>query len=74
MGEAKRKRARAKAAGDLGHLPPPPISPEVDLRDVPIPVDAFIDLAVQQWGIDREEAAKFVLEQVARMNDAKGNA
>jgi hypothetical protein len=66
------KRKKPKADSVTCHLPPVP--PDLDLRDVPIPVDAFIELAMQQFGLDRETATSMVLESVAKRYGAKGVA
>lgn len=63
-----------KRAPNLADLPPPLVPPDVDLRDVPFPIPAFIELAMSQWGISREEATRLVLETVAEHHGAKGTA
>lgn len=55
-------------------LPAPPIPPDVDLRDVPPPIDLFIEMAMAQFGVSREEATKMVLEVQASTHGVKGNA
>jgi hypothetical protein len=65
---------RGKSEADYRNLPPPPVPPDLDLRDVPIPVDAFIEMAMKQFGVDRETATSMVLEVVAARYGAKGVA
>jgi hypothetical protein len=67
----KRKKAQRLLPGEL---PDPPVRPDADLRDVPIPVDAFIKLAMSEFGVTREEASRMVHECLARRHGAKGNA
>jgi hypothetical protein len=55
-------------------LPKPPVPPDCDLRDVPIPANLFIEMAMSQFGITREEASALVYETIARRHGAKGNA
>ncbi len=69
----KRKKANAKSVAPKV-LPEPLIPADVDLRDVPIPVDLFVEMAMSQFGIGRDEATKLVLETIARRHGAKGNA
>jgi hypothetical protein len=67
--------AREKAKEAIrATLPKPPVPPDCDLRDVPIPVDFFIEMAVSQFGITREEASAFIHEYIAKKHGAKGNA
>lgn len=56
---AKKKRTRK--------LPEPLVPPDVDLRDVPVPIEAFIELAMKEFGVSRKKAEEMVLE-VARKN------
>jgi hypothetical protein len=73
MKQPKRRNKRQKAPTSDG-LPPPPVPPDADLRDVPIPISAFIELAMSQFGMGRDEATKLVLGAVAQRYGAKGNA
>lgn len=55
-------------------LPPPLVPAGVDLRDTPLPVEAFIQMAIDQFGISRDEASRLVHETIARRHGAQGNA
>jgi hypothetical protein len=43
-------------------LPAPLVPSDVDLRGEPVPWDAFIDLAMKQFGVSRKEATELVEE------------
>ena len=43
-------------------LPAPLVPAEVDLRGTPLPVDAFVELAMQTFGVDRETARRAVFD------------
>lgn len=47
-------------------LPEPLVPSEVDLRDVPVPIAAFVELAMQELGMDRETAEREVRAAAAR--------
>jgi hypothetical protein len=55
-------------------LPSPPVSADADVRDVPIPANDFIALAMAQFGLSQEEASKLVHKAIAQHHDAEGNA
>lgn len=67
------KKKNSKVASS-SELPSPPVPPEVDLRDVPLPVETFIKMAMDQFGMSRDEASKLVHETLAQHHGAKGNA
>ena len=48
-------------------LPPPLLSPGVDVRDVPIPVGLFAQMAVLQFGVSIEEAGAHANRVAAKM-------
>jgi hypothetical protein len=54
-------------------LPDPLVPAEVDLRDVPIPLDAFIELAMSQFGMTREDAEAHIRE-ICRLRGYKTSA
>lgn len=50
---------------------PPPVPPNVDLRDAPIPWEAFTELAMKQFGIGREEADRLIAQVRKEKGDLK---
>ncbi len=74
MPTSKKRRKVSQKRLFLGNPSKPPIPPDVDLRDTPIPIDRFIEMAMSEFGMDRETATKLVLETVAERHGAKGNA
>jgi len=49
-------------------LPEPLVPPEVDLRGLPLPLAAFVEMAMVQFGLDRETAERMI----KRMAEAQG--
>ena len=70
----KDRKSQSRVKPGYEHRPAPPIPPDVDLRDVPPPIDLFIEMAMAQFGVSREEATKLMLEVQASIHGAKGNA
>jgi hypothetical protein len=54
--------------------PPPLVPPEIDLRNVPIPREAFARLAVAEFGIDIEVARDFINEAADRVEGKRPSA
>lgn len=40
--------------------PPPMVPPEVDVSDMPLPREAFIRLAMEEFGVSLQEATELV--------------
>lgn len=72
--KSKGRRKPQRRAQNLTDAPPPPVPPDVDLRNVPIPISAFIKLAMSEFGVSRHEANKLASDAMARRCGAKGNA
>lgn len=50
------------------HSPEPLVPPEVDVRDVALPLAAFVELAMQTFGMDRETAERLVRSAAAHLD------
>lgn len=53
--------------------PAPLVPAHVDLRDIPPPVNLFIEMAMAQFGWDRDTASRHVHEMIADSHGAKGS-
>lgn len=53
----------------LSMFPPPPIPPDIDLRDMPIPRDFFARLAVETFGISYAVALRMTNEAADRIEE-----
>lgn len=74
MAKSAKRTKSARTTKQQYKLPPPLVPSYVDLRDMPPPVDLFIDMAMAQFHLPREEASRLVHETIAQKHEAKGNA
>jgi hypothetical protein len=50
-------------------LPNPLVPPEVDLRGAPLPLALFVEMAMRQFGLDRETAERTVRSAAAAVGE-----
>jgi len=55
----------------LKRLPTPLVPAHVDLRDVPIPTEVFIELAMEHFGVSREKAERLISETLIKTGKIK---
>lgn len=70
----KAKRGEELTPEEMALLPPPPVPRGFDLRDVPVPTEFLVEMAMKEFGVSREEAVATMLEVQAHKHGAKGNA